>query len=418
MRISHDRRRDNQQWIMDWMVKTTGRVINFEYDEREVPPYVRNYAQVPRAMAKLGLAKERMADAAASAGRKRTALHTYYKAIRNYHTAQHAIFEDDSAPKIEYHARLLRCFDRIMELSDDPIERVEVPWDGKQIQGNLHLIPGAPKAPCVIFLPGMDMVKEIVPDPTDNVFTSRGMHCLSIDGPGQGMSNIRKIRVTADNYEHAVSAVIDYLETRPEVDSDKIALVGASMGSYWGVRSAALDSRIKAVAVSMSNMGSKTAIFEQASPRFKQIFMYMAGMSDEDEFDAMAAKMSTDGYAAKITCPFLLVAGEYDPLSPIEDIEQFFDELAGPKELWALADFYHMIWDPPHFGNISAYHHMSDWIVAALAGEMEPSHSKYVYFGPNDLGPYTEPSDLRASTAPLMGADARLAAETTSAAPA
>ena len=417
MRNTHDRRRDNQQWMLDWMVKTTGRVINFEYDEREVPSHVRNYAQIPRAMAKMGAAKERIADAAAAAGHHRTALQTYHAAIRNYHTAQHAIFEDDSAPKIEYHRRLLRCFDQIMELAEYPIERVEVPFEGKAIQGNLHLIPGKPKAPCVIFLPGMDMVKEWVPDPMNNVFTSRGMHCLAIDGPGQGTSNLRKIRVTEDSYERAVSEVINYLETRAEIDSDKIAIVGASMGSYWGVRSAARDKRIKAVAVAMSNMGTKTAIFEQSSPRFKQTFMYMAGLSDEDAFDAMAAKMGTEGYGSKINCPFLLVTGEYDPLSPIEDAEAFYDELAGPKEIWVLSDFYHVIWNPPHFGDVAAYNSMTDWVVDALAGKLGATHEQYRYFGPNDLGPYTPAADTRASSDPLMGGSSGTVPEATDAAP-
>ena len=27
-----ERRRDNQQWMLDWIVKTTGRVQNFAYD--------------------------------------------------------------------------------------------------------------------------------------------------------------------------------------------------------------------------------------------------------------------------------------------------------------------------------------------------------------------------------------------------
>ena len=35
-----ERRRDNQQWILDWMVKTTGRVQNFANDERELPAEV------------------------------------------------------------------------------------------------------------------------------------------------------------------------------------------------------------------------------------------------------------------------------------------------------------------------------------------------------------------------------------------
>jgi hypothetical protein len=101
----------------------------------------------------------------------------------------------------------------------------------------------------------------------------------------------------------------------------------------------------------------------------------------------------------------------------VEDAEEFFDELAGPKELWTLADFYHVIWDPPHFGNISAHNHMADWIADALAGKLAPSHAEYRYFGPNDLGPYTEAGNTRASTDPLMGGDSGTVPEATDAAP-
>ena len=48
MKIPHNRRRDNQQWLLDWVVNKSGRVINYEYDERwELPPDVKTYSQVP-----------------------------------------------------------------------------------------------------------------------------------------------------------------------------------------------------------------------------------------------------------------------------------------------------------------------------------------------------------------------------------
>src|SRR3990172_19754 len=37
------RRRDSQQWVLDWIVKTTGRVQNFERDERIVPAAAKSY---------------------------------------------------------------------------------------------------------------------------------------------------------------------------------------------------------------------------------------------------------------------------------------------------------------------------------------------------------------------------------------
>ncbi|MFQ5879852.1 MAG: alpha/beta hydrolase family protein [Dehalococcoidia bacterium] len=389
MKIQQQRRRDNQQWILDWVVKQTGRVINFEYDERDVPAYVKSYAQIPKAVGKVGKHRQEIAAAAEKAGHTRTALLGYFLAVRAYHTAQHTFFEDDNRLKIHYHSKLLECY--VIRCADYPIERVEVPWEGVNIQCNLHLLPDRRRAPCVVFVPGMDMVKEQMPEPANNVFLQRGMHCITMDGPGQGMSNIRKIRVRDDNYERAASAVVDYLQTRPEVDPERIAVMGVSMGSFWGTRIAAYDQRLKAAAVAMSCFGDKTAIFEQSSPRFKQIFMYMAGMDDEEEFDRMAARMTTVGYASKVTCPYLIVTGEYDPLSPLEDVEEAFGEAAGPKEIWVLENDFHVNREPDNLGNVSNFNFMADWLAEALAGKFGPGHQRYVYVPQHTgIGPYVQ----------------------------
>ena len=49
-----ERRRDNQQWMLDWVIKTTGRVQNFACDGRVVPPEVKSYAQIHRIADKHG----------------------------------------------------------------------------------------------------------------------------------------------------------------------------------------------------------------------------------------------------------------------------------------------------------------------------------------------------------------------------
>ena len=104
-----------------------------------------------------------------------------------------------------------------MRHADHPIERVEIPFDGNFIQGVLHMVPGRRKAPAVLFCPGMDMTKEGgFLEPLHHPFVERGLNCLHIDGPGQGTSNLRKIRVTAENYKLAGKAAIDWLVQRPK----------------------------------------------------------------------------------------------------------------------------------------------------------------------------------------------------------
>ncbi len=45
-------KRDDQQWVLDWLVKTTGRVQNFANDERDLPPEVKSYRMIPRVLYK------------------------------------------------------------------------------------------------------------------------------------------------------------------------------------------------------------------------------------------------------------------------------------------------------------------------------------------------------------------------------
>lgn len=388
-----ERRRDNQQWLLDLMVKQTGRVQNFANDEREIPPEVKSYRMIPRALAKQAHHAETIARAAEHAGHLDTARHAYWKACETYIHAQHAIFEDDNPEKIYLHAKSLECYDKVVEYADHPVELVEIPWEGVQIQGRLHLLPDRRPAPTVLFLPGMDMTKESFPNPLGKPYARRGMNVLAIDGPGQGMSNIRKIRVTDDNYERAASAAIDYLVERPEVDATQIALVGTSFGSHWGTRTAAADPRVKVLATTHAVYGSKRAIFEEASPRFKQMFMYMAGIHDEDEFDAMADRMTTVGYGTKIRCATLMVTGEYDPLCHLESALELFDEISAPKELWVFENEFHRV--AAKEGIVGLDHHLfiADWVKDALDGRL-PSDLNRVVLVPQKTGagPYEPPA--------------------------
>ena len=73
--------------------------------------------------------------------------------------------------------------------------------------------------------------------------------------------------------------------------------------------------------------------FNVASPTFKLRFMYMAGYEDEDEFDRFAETLTLEGVGEKVTCPYLVLAGEDDHLSPTEYTYQLMDTVKAPKQL-------------------------------------------------------------------------------------
>jgi pimeloyl-ACP methyl ester carboxylesterase len=390
MPIRNVRQRDSQQWILDYVVRESGEAQNFEHEGRRFPVGVKNYRMIPKLMGEEARQIESVAAKALSHGHRRSAEQMYWLAVEKYRLAQHAIFEDDHPVKLALYAGLERCFDAVMELSSSPIERIEVPFGSHEIQVVLHLLPDRRPAPIVLYIPGMDETKESSGSPR-SYFLQRGVHYAAMDGPGQGKSNMRKIRVTDDNYEQAGAAVIDALLARPEVNG-QVGVMGRSMGSFWAPRIAAHDPRVAALAATSATWAPKVFIFNQASPRFKQVFLYMAGMTDdEDGFDEMADRMVLDGYAAKITCPTLMVTGEFDPLSPIEYAKAIFDELAGPKELWVRENNFHKSRNDYDLGGAQIEMFIADWMVEALAGRTDPTLNQVQYVRQGGHGPFDSP---------------------------
>jgi dipeptidyl aminopeptidase/acylaminoacyl peptidase len=385
--------RDNQQWMLDLALNMRGRVQNFERDDVEVPPgtRARNYRMLPKVWRKAAERHEALARRAEARGADATAVAHYDHAIEAYRMAQHPIFFDNHPVKKYLYKKLSEMVDRRSKVAEYPIERVEVPFDnGTTISCLLHLLPDRRKAPCVIYVPGMDQTKEVFPKAGHNIALSRGFHVIAIDGPGQGNSNMQKIRSVGLNYERAGAAVISYLQTRKEIDKKKIAIYGISMGSYWCLRLSSYDHRAAAVVSSVACFNPNNTIFTQSSPRFKQMFMYMAGYDNEEKFDEEVAKpMTVRGYLGKIKCPTLLVTGEFDPLCPLEDAVEAFDDLKVPKEMWVIENQYHPLWGLPNLGGLDCHEYVLDWLQALFSKKLTPKKSgRIAYVKENGDGPW------------------------------
>ncbi|MBI2177831.1 MAG: alpha/beta fold hydrolase [Candidatus Tectomicrobia bacterium] len=375
--------RDNQQWMLDLALHMRGRVQNFERgDFMEVPKgkTAHNYQMLPKVWRQAAEHHEALAVRAQREGHRATATEHFDHAIEAYRMAQHPIFYDDNPVKIYLCDKLNEMVDRRSETAAYPIERVEVPFDGgKTISCLLHLLPDRRKAPCILYVPGMDQTKESFPAAHRNVAGERGFHVVSMDGPGQGASNIRKIRAVGDNYERAGAAVIDHLTKRPEVDGSKIGIYGISMGSYWSLRLASYDHRIAAVASAVACFNPNNTIFTISSPRFKQMFMYMAGMDDEEKFDEIARKMTVKGYMDKVRCPTLLATGEFDPLCPLEDAVEVFEDLTCPKEMWVIENQFHPLVSLKNLGGTDHHQPILDWLQRVLVqGRVNQRRVAYV----------------------------------------
>src|SRR5207237_4246896 len=75
----------------------------------------------------------------------------------------------------------------VHRLLDRSARRVEIPYDGTHLVGNLR---GPRDAPLVLLLPGLDSTKEEFFS-WENVFLERGLATFSLDGPGRGEPGLR-----------------------------------------------------------------------------------------------------------------------------------------------------------------------------------------------------------------------------------
>ena len=335
----------------------------------------------PKAWAKRAEVLEHMANEAEKGGRNITARQLFHRAAICFGRAQHMIPVHSDLNKEAWFSGLYRCFSKVIDYSDGTMIKKSLEFaPGQETHCIFHKAPGEGPKPTVLFLPGMDQVKEDVPNPYNNDYTIRGMNICSMDGPGQGECNANSVWQTENNYPSAASAVIDWLVTLPEVDQDRIGLLGFSMGSRWGVQVAAQDKRIKAVCGQMANVGTFDMIFEQAQPNFKRIFMYMAGYSDENEFDKFIKRMDYLPDVAKtLTIPHLLVAGDMDELCAPNDIKTFRDNLGGPSELWLYEGVFHPMGEVA--GEI--YPAIADWLMTSLTEGRPDDYERTIYVEEN-----------------------------------
>jgi len=382
----------SQRWIADRLYRLMGRATFFwenpeeglgvgvmrgsnYFELKEVNDRIKCVDEFAKENIRMAKRLENLGKRQESFGHTETAADYYYRAVLFYVNAAWGIFDSDDPELIWLTDKIQSNFDKVMEYSWYPMERVEIPFEGKSIPGILSLTPSRKRAPTVLYVPGMDQHKENGINYLNNPFIRRGMNCLGIDGPGQGESLIRKIWVNEENYARAGKAAIDYLVGRPEVDPEKIGIQGTSFGTFWGPLIALHDPRVKAISSHMSNEYTKDHIFNETSPNFRLRFMWMAGNLNDEEFDKMVAKMTLEGRESKIKCPHIMFHGEFDHLTHTQQVYRYFDALGSSvKELRIYENQYHGV--SRFYDEVISM--SADWLRDRLNGIKPPQSRKIV----------------------------------------
>ncbi|KEF36310.1 Alpha/beta hydrolase family [Schinkia azotoformans MEV2011] len=123
--------------------------------------------------------------------------------------------------------------------------------EGYKLEGTVYLpddyVEGE-KRPAIIPNSGYNGFNEFYPRLFARNLTEAGFVCLGFDYRGFANSEGENGRVILDEQVEDIMNAITFLQVQPEVDSERIGLIGWGMGGSNVVRVAAKDKRVKAVA--------------------------------------------------------------------------------------------------------------------------------------------------------------------------
>jgi dienelactone hydrolase len=255
-----------------------------------------------------------LADEAAS---RITAGEAWSRATVAYHFAKFVWVVDPERSRAAAD-KAVAAMAKVHEHLDPTAARLEVPLDGGRVVGNLRRPTGEERPPLVLLVPGLDSTKEEF-FRLENVFLDRGMATLSMDGPGQGESGY-DLPIRPD-YDVAVTAVLDSIADRRDVDRERVGLFGVSLGGYYAPRVLAFEPRVKA-GVGLSGPYRFSDIWDHVPPQTRETFVAKSFSKDDDEGRARAAELDLSGVAERIQQPYLAITGKLDRLIPWEQSER------------------------------------------------------------------------------------------------
>ena len=265
-------------------------------------------------------------DAAAQAGHRRTAMNCWLRAANYFRMAEFWLQPEDPR-RLATFTLCEQASHRHLGFLDIPGEVIEIPYEnGTALPAYFVRSPhGGARQPVLISFGGLDSYKDELWFMTGHGALQRGFSILLVDGPGQGGALRRHGLVSRFDYEVPVGRCVDWLLARGDIDPDRIALSGSSLGGYYSARAASCDHRIAACI----SHGAIWNIQQRYSPRGEDhgLAMHMKwvfGAGSMKEVVSRAAPFKLEGVLSQMRCPYLILHGGHDTLG-VEDAKMVFE---------------------------------------------------------------------------------------------
>jgi pimeloyl-ACP methyl ester carboxylesterase len=260
-----------------------------------------------------------------AASNPKIAVTNFLEAWRYYSFARWPV--PNSPGKEAAYQKALKSFRDATRFFDPPVEIVRIPFEGKEIVGYLRLPKDVRPAPLVFSISALDSRKEDSLERGAD-FVTHGVAVFAVDMPGTGEAPIK----AEVNGERMFSRALDALAQRPDIDKNRIAVIGVSWGSYWAAKLAFVErARIKGAVVQggpvdhyfdadwqKTALATREYLFDLFPARAS-----VYGVTSLEDFLAFGPKLSlkAQGLVDQPSSPMLLVNGVRDTQVPIADLD-------------------------------------------------------------------------------------------------
>jgi pimeloyl-ACP methyl ester carboxylesterase len=319
--------------------------------------------------ASLGEWQQKDAHKRASRGHTVSARDQFFKACNSFRAAEYYTNSLDPVHR-ELGLKSRYCFGQAMNHVWHTFEEDMVTY--KNVDLPVYIMSPGPepiKRKTLLIVSGFDGTLEEEYILRGYPALERGYNVIHFAGPGQmDMYRFFSNSHFEPDFENVAKTVIDYIWDRPEIDPDRIALMGISVGGYFATRSAAHEPRIKALIANSPivdlhayltgftgfdpaempddqnfavadipnipddvlskerKAGAASLMIRYGQPSFKDTFIYLR------EFKV--------GDAVKnIKCPSLALVGSGEGGEPETQFKAFVEGVSGPVSKYEFTEF-------------------------------------------------------------------------------
>lgn len=208
-----------------------------------------------------------------------------------------------------------------------PLKELRIPFNGKEVQGYLHLPAADRPLPLVIVSGSLDSLQLDFWHFYHRFLAPAGIAMLTVDMPGIGYSSHWPL---VQDSSRLHQAVLHYVPNIPWVDERRVAMLGVRMGGNVAARLASLEPFRLRAAVSIAGAAnlffSEQERFMRAPAMLRDSVANRLGMISNDWNSVFhhcrGLSLKTQGLMArKTSVPLLSIGHRHDFLCPEQEIQ-------------------------------------------------------------------------------------------------